>query len=271
VGGPYLRIWQGKEFMVSSIAVCGDSFGCGNGLPDNICYEKSFGGLVAEHYRLPLHVYARSGCCNFVIYLQTKKIIEQYKNKKEKPFVLITTTHHSRFVMPVNSTSEYREYNLSDVDYLRYPPYNYKDGTTARPLEFELSKKPKLISETISNFIWYSEKGAANLEYLFDGILDKIDAVKTYFSEIYDDNIKQEYDSALILKMHIELKESNIDHIIMDPNKHQSRFIAPKNYFHNDWGYYSRKFPDKNGSGHCDERGHQTVAYGLIKHIGEIK
>lgn len=253
--------------MVNSIAVCGDSFGCGSGLDNDICYEKSFGGLVASHFNLPLKVYARSGCCNFVIYLQAKKIIDQFEHNKIKPFVLITTTHHSRFVMPMQIVGEYRKYDLSDVDYLRYHPYSQKNNTTPRPLEFELADTPKLMSETISNFIWYAEKGALNLEYLFNGILDKVDAVKTYFAEIYDDNIKQEYDSALILKMHLELKEAGIPHLIMDSNRYHSRLIDTNNYFYNDWGVQSRKYPDKFKSGHCDERGHRAVALDLIKEM----
>jgi hypothetical protein len=153
------------------------------------------------------------------------------------------------------------------VDYLRYEPYSYKDNSKSRPLEFELADKPKLISETISNFVWYKEKGATNLGYLFEGIRDKLDAVETYFAEIYDDNIKQEYDSALILKMHIELKDAGIPHLIMDPNKHHCRFINEKNYFHNDWGSYSSKHPDRYRSGHCNEQGHKLVAIKLIKEI----
>jgi hypothetical protein len=253
--------------MVTSVSVCGDSFGCGSGLSEEICYEKSFGGLVAEELKVPLKVYARSGCCNFVISLQVKKIIEQNRNSKDKPLVLITTTHHSRFIIPIGSGTQYQKYDLSDVEYMRYPPYTSVNNPYPRPLEFSISKKPKLISDTISNFIWYTEKGADNLGYLFKDLKPKLDSAKKYLAEIYDDSIKQEYDTALILKMHLDLTHAGIPHIIMAPNAHDFQVMNSKNFFENNWGYYSQRYPDKMGSGHCNETGHHLVANKLIEKI----
>jgi hypothetical protein len=257
--------------MVTSVSVCGDSFGCGSGLPDRTCYENSFGGLVADSLKVPLKVYARPGCCNFVISLQVKKIIEQQQYTKNKPLVLITATHHSRFVMPIDNGLNYQKYDLSDVDYMRYHPYAATHNKTPRPLEFELSKKPKLLSDTVSNFIWYTEKGADNLGYLFKEIQFKLGAAKTYIAEIYDDSIKQEYDTALILKMHLDLKHAGIPHLIMSPNTHDFQVMDAKNFFENNWGYYSQKYPDKIGSGHCNEIGHRQVADKLIEKIRNEK
>ena len=36
--------------MVKEVLVCGDSFACGSGLPEETAYENSFGGLVAKHF-----------------------------------------------------------------------------------------------------------------------------------------------------------------------------------------------------------------------------
>jgi hypothetical protein len=253
--------------MVTSVSVCGDSFGCGSGLPLESCYEQSFGGLVADNLKIPLKVYARSGCCNFVISLQVKKIIDQNIDTVDKPLVLITTTHHSRFTMPVGSGHSYQHYDLSDVDYMRYPPYSSKGNSKPRPLEFNISKKPKLISDTISNFVWYTEKGADNLGYLFTELRPKMDSARRYLAEIYDDTIKQTYDTALILKMHLDLKHAGIPHIIMSPDTHNLRVMDNINFFENNWGFYSKNYPDTMNSGHCNEVGHILVANKLIEKI----
>lgn len=136
--------------MIDTVAVCGDSFGVGSGLPLETCYENSFGGIVAKKLNLPLKVYARSGCCNYVIYLQVKKIIEQFHKLQHKPLVLITFTHHSRIVFPFDSTKLTTHVDLSNVEYKSYAPYS-KYSTPTRPVEFELSATPNLTSETISN------------------------------------------------------------------------------------------------------------------------
>jgi hypothetical protein len=255
--------------MVNEIVVCGDSFACGIGLPFSSCYEKSFGGLVSQHYKVPHTVYARSGCCNYVIYLQVKKVIEDYKHKN-KPFVLVTTTHHSRFVFPSDHAgSGYNNYSLEDVVYTLHEPYSGRESGLIRPMPFTPNPKPKLVSETVSNILYYLAGKAPNLEYLFSNVKNKLSAIKTFYEELYDDSIKQDYDSGIILMMHMMLKENNIPHLIMSPNEYNDRFISKENYFHNNWGEYSRKYPDRMGSGHCDERGHVEVAKKLIKTIGD--
>lgn len=257
--------------MVNEIVVCGDSFGCGIGLPFETCFENSFGGLVSQHYKVPHTVYARSGCCNYVIYLQVKKVIEDYKHKN-KPFVLVTTTHHSRFVFPSNNASNgYNNYSLEDVEYTVHEPYSGRESGIKRSLPFTPSAKPKLVSETVSNIVYFLADKAPNLEYLFSNVKNKLSAIKTFYEELYDDSIKQDYDSGIILTMHMMLKEHGIPHLIMAPNEHNNRFIDKENYFYNNWGHYSQKYPDKNGSGHCDERGHREVANKLINRIENHK
>lgn len=254
--------------MVNEILVCGDSFGCGSGLPEETAFENSFGGKVAEHFDVPLKVYARGGCCNYVIYLQVKKIVEQYKNSLIKPFVLITTTHHSRFTFPSDSNTEHSNYSISDVDYLNYHPYSKTTPETCRKLPpFELNKNPKLVSETVSNIVYYLKGEVPNLKYLFTRIARKLNSVKMYYADLYDDEIKHSYDDGIILLAHNELKAAGIDHLIMTPERERHKFIDKENFFFNDWGYYSRKYPDNVGSGHCNEIGHMEVAKLLIERI----
>lgn len=267
VGRSCLRIWSAKEVMVNEVVVCGDSFACGIGIPYEFCFEKSFGGFLAQHYNVPHTVYARSGCCNYVIYLQVKKVIEDYKHKKS-PLVIISTTNHSRSVFPTNtSTSQYVDYKLEDVEYTLHEPYSGREHQFKRPLPFVPNPNPKLVSETVSNILYYLGGKSPNLSYLFSKLKNKLSAIKIFYEELYDDSIKQNYDSGIILLMHKLLEENNIPHIIMSPNAHQDRFINSKNYFYNNWGEYSRRYPDKMGSGHCDERGHIEVYRKLLKHI----
>ena len=257
--------------MVNEIVVCGDSFGCGMGLPFRRCFEDSFGGLTAKYFNVPHTVYARSGCCNYVIYLQVKKVIEDYKHK-EKPFVLITTTNHSRFVFPSDhSDSGYNVYTLEDVEYTIHEPYSGRENGYKRPLPFKPKSKPKLVSETVSNIMYYTKGDTPNLEYLFSNVKNKLSAIKTFYEELYDDSIKQDYDAGLILMINAMLKEAGIPHLIMTPNEHHDRFIDKANYFYNNWGKYSQKYPDALGSGHCDERGHIDVASKIIDRIERQK
>lgn len=257
--------------MVNEIVVCGDSFACGIGIPFKYCFEKSFGGVLAEHYNVPHTVYARSGCCNYVIYLQVKKVIEDYRHKKT-PLVIISTTNHSRSVFPTDNTdnSTYVDYKLEDVEYTLHEPYSGMEYQYRRSLPFVPNPKPKLASETVSNVLYYLGGSAPNLSYLFSNLKNKLSAIKVFYEELYDDSIKQNYDSGIILLMHKLLEENNIPHIILSSNDHHDRFIDPKNYMHNDWGHYVRKYPDNLGSGHCDERGHSEVAYNLIPRIEEL-
>ena len=44
-----------------SVIICGDSFGVGSGLPEEHCFEKSFGGLLAASLNVPAIFLARSG------------------------------------------------------------------------------------------------------------------------------------------------------------------------------------------------------------------
>lgn len=252
--------------MVKEIVVCGDSFGCGSGIPLEYCFEESFGGQVADHFNVPLNVYARSGCCNYVIYLQVKQVIEDYR-AKEKPFVLISTTNHSRFTFPVDTTLGYVNYTLADVDYDSYTPYSEHTGPGRRPKPLENFNKPKLISETVSNILYFLEQNPGNLAPLFHSIKEKLKTVELYFRDLYDDEIKQVNDTGLILLMHYELKEAGIPHLIMTPSEHRDRFIDKENFFYNNWGYYSQKYPDLYGSGHCTEAGHTEVAKKIIKRI----
>lgn len=250
--------------MVDCVAVCGDSFGCGSGLPEDRCYEDSFGGQVASKLNLPLRVFARSGCCNFTIYLQVKKILDLYHHKKINPLVIISLTHHSRMIFPIDGTKTSSNVDLSDVDYIGYQPYSLASNPR-RNIEFEPKDRPNLMSETISNMNLCLSGHILGDSKIFSNIMDrKWRAIRSYFEELYDDSVKREYDVSIANMMHLMLAEYSIPHVIMGYGKYHFRHIKEGNYLNVHWGKISAEHPDVMNSGHCDENGHLIVADQLL-------
>jgi hypothetical protein len=252
--------------MVTHIAVCGDSFGVGMGLPDKTCFEDNFSGVVANKFNLPQRVYARSGCCNFTIYLQVKKVIEQVeRDNAYNPLVVITTTFHERFVFPLDDGFKYVNPDLSQIEYKAYPPYN--GGTTpCRELAFNINKDSRLITETISNIQHFQCGTAPGIADLFVKVnKDKFNAIAQYYTELFDTGVKKEYDESLFVTINALLTYHNIPHVIM--GFHLPQVIPEKNRMENHWGYYTQKYPDNRGSGHCDATGNRLVGEALLDHI----
>lgn len=246
--------------MTKCVAVCGDSFGVGSGLDPIHQYEKNFGGVISSRLGLPLKIYARSGCCNFTIFLQVKKIIEQHQAGQISPLVIITLTNHSRLFFPMDSAAGDRSLDLSNVIYMDYTPYA-EYSNPKRPIEFKIKDTPNFTSETISNIgLCLSGSSLRNSNHFSKFTDKKFEAIKMYFQELYEDSAKLEYDNALVLMMHSMLKERGIQHVILGYCNHQHRFIDKKNFVEVHWGEICMKYPDKHGSMHCDETGHMLVA-----------
>lgn len=253
--------------MVNQIVVCGDSFGCGLGINESCDFERSFGGVVSSHFNIPFKIYARPGCCNYVIYLQVQKVISEYRLGNYNPFVLITTTNHARFTFPSDhSTGAFTNYIIEDVDYSNYMPYS-EISKHRRELPFEFNNPPKLVSDTIGNIMHHIGDPDSSLGPMFKDIRYKAKAIKLFYEYLYDDSIKQLYDYSLILMMHKCLNEVEIPHIILDYSTYHCKFIDKKNFLQSDWGKMCSKYPDKINSGHCDERGHNEVAQLIIDKI----
>jgi hypothetical protein len=250
--------------VIDSIAVCGDSFGCGSGMPQNRCYEDSFGGYVSKKLDLPLKVYARSGCCNFTIFLQVKKVIDQFNHKVHAPLVLVTLTNHARLTFPIDSTKISTDCDLRNVDYRKYEPYSNLSSPT-RPIHFDLSDEPNLLSETISNMNLGLKGRHMRNDERFDRIMDrKWKAISMYFEEIYDDSIKMHYDVSIATMMHLMLKEAGLPHVIFGFGRYMHRFIPDPNFVEIHWGSICMNHPDEGRSGHCNAVGHAIVAEKIL-------
>lgn len=250
--------------MVNTVAVCGDSFGTGSGLDTDICFEKSFAGITAEHFQLPQRVYARGGCCNFTIFLQLKKVLEHVEcDSAFKPIIVITTTHHERIIIPLDDGTQYIRPDLSQIDYISYSPYHPKTGN--RPIAFERTKT-RLFTQTITNIehLLKSRPGS-RLGHVENLPNQKLDTLGQYYTDIFDTAIKKEYDDSLFIHMHMMLKSKEIPHVII--GHILSSLIEEKNRLDLMWGYYTKKYPDAMGSGHCNEEGNRLVGELLINHI----
>lgn len=246
--------------MVDSIVVCGDSFATGVGLPPERCYEDFFGGLVASEFNLPLRVFARSGCCNLTIYLQVKKVIEQYQDSLVKPLVLVSITYHERYLIPIVENVNHSDLDLKYVQYREYEPYS-ENSNPQRKIEFELADTPKFVSQTLSNINLYLENkpsGATNKS--FDVIpKSKYESLMNFVSDVDNEKIKYEYDNAIITKAHLLMVNNNIPHIIMSTHETLYSHLNQDNVAIVDWGSLCQKYPDNRGTGHCDEQGHKEV------------
>jgi hypothetical protein len=255
--------------MVTHIATCGDSFGVGHGIHQNRQFEDSFAGVFSSHFNLPQRVYARSGCCNFTISLQVNKIIQQVleSNGSYKPFVLVTSTYHERLAFPLNDGTKYTKPDLSQVEYLSYPPYcnNGDPNLIVRKPEFKLNKEARLATETISNITYYQAGKAHGIARLFKKIhKSKLDAIASYYTELFDTGIKHEYDEALYLAMHYKLNKYNIPHLFM--GFFTNTVEGNPNFMKFDWGYYTSRYPDSFGSGHSNEEGNRLAGLSVIEH-----
>lgn len=250
--------------MIKHLAVCGDSFGVGHGLPPQRQFEDSFGGLVADHYNLKHLVYARSGCCNFVIYLQIKKIIDQMGfNPFLKPFVLITTTWTERITFPLWHPKLFNGADLSQVDYLNYDPYN-KNKPYWRKLPFRTSKNHRLVSETIP-----VNRNDPGLEHLYKKLNpEDHSAVTMYFNHLHDPVIKEIIDYSLLSTAHQLLVKHNVPHLFLSPKYVET--IDKKNILIHDWIDISNKHPDNQNTGHCNEHGHLITSKRVLQHIDKF-
>jgi hypothetical protein len=257
--------------MIESVIVCGDSFATGVGLPPEKCYEEFFGGLVAKDLNLPLRVFGRSGCCNFTIFLQVKKVIEQYKDRVIKPLVLISVTYHERYIIPIVDNITQDDLDLKYVQYKEYEPYS-ETSTPQRKIEFDLADEAKLMSQTLTNINQYlSGKPSGAVKKSFDAISkQKYDSLINFITDVDNERLKYEHDNAIITKAHLLLVNNNIPHIIMPSHDLMYSHLNQKNVAIVDWGHFCKKYPDNLGSGHCDEQGHKEVFEILKPKIEEL-
>jgi len=253
-----------------SVIICGDSFGVGSGLPEEHCFEKSFGGLLAASLNVPAIFLARSGCSNYVIFLQIKHITEgKLQHQTLNPLILITTTHYSRTEWWTDSKLNDTAPTLENVEYDKYTPY-HNFSVPQRKLPFATNNKFK--AETMSNLALkledknYAKQDKVRIGDLADESYDKVQQIIKYASKIQCWPVKDDYDEGLITLGHRILLVNRYTHVIMK-NEIKYNTINQQNFLSTDWGMISKKNPDNNKTGHCNEKGHEIVFDNIKNHL----
>jgi len=259
---------------MKNLFVCGDSYACGIGLKQEYNLEKSFGGLISKKYGIPHINYARGGICNFGIYLQVKKMLDTFdftNHDTKNSLMIISLTNPGRLMVATEDIT-FRDLDLSNVDYLNNSPYAY-NGQKGRDVQFSLNKKPKLFSQTILDIASHIEKNVSGAMPSAYEILPKykLNALKSYIENLYDDPIKEEYDYGIISKMHLMLKLKNVNHIFLVQFKELFYFLPEENLCEVNWRKISDEHPDEIGSSHCNEVGHEIAAQIILDHLPKRK
>jgi hypothetical protein len=156
--------------------------------------------------------------------------------------------------------------DLSQVEYMNYPPYSDISPSESRPLEFSIEHEPTLLTETVSNIDQYLRGNIKWADGLFHRVTpNKFEAIKSYITELFDTGVKQQWDNSLFITMHYLLAKHDIPHVIMGHYLHDLQ--GQPEYMQHDWGHWCKHYPDNMGSGHCNEEGNRLVGEALVKHI----
>ena len=178
------------------LAVCGDSwYSSVHDYPG-----ESFGEIICDQNDLELLSLARGGASNFAIALQIDEAI-----KRQVDFIVCGTTSPDRIEIPINvapfeeiskwfnwqfwariSSKTYKKSRgLANVQYKPHPDISS---------DHEWLNTPSIISESINNLAFMHN----NFEHYKDVLSEsRMDALKHYLAELYDNNIKQQYDAWL--------------------------------------------------------------------------
>lgn len=205
---------------MKTLAICGDSW-----FTTDLQYPAhSFGEVLSEMYDYKLLSLARGGCSNFAISLQVRKAIELNAD-----IVIIGATTPDRIEIPIISS------NLSSWEKLKkafdWHSWNHTQPSSYIPANgisnvkyfpgVELSgshdflQNPTIISESMNNlaFQLVHRKHYYNLL-----TTDQIIALKQYMLNLYDTEIKRQYDTWAINDACRQLLEKNIPFLVSVDN-----------------------------------------------------
>ena len=196
------------------LAVCGDSwYSSVHDYPG-----ESFGEIICDRHDLELFSLARGGASNFAIALQIDEAI-----KRKVDFIICGTTSPDRIEIPINvtpyeeiakwfnwqfwsriSSKTYKKVRgLANVQYKPHPDLSS---------DHEWLNTPSIIAESINNLAFMNN----NFDHYKDVLTEnRMSALKHYLTELYDNNIKQQYDSWLFSDAARRLVRSNIPFLLV--------------------------------------------------------
>ncbi len=229
-----------EMLITSKLINCGDSFATGYGIDDP---SQSYPSLLAKGFDSTLQSYARPGCCNYTVAKQIEyATVDNLKDGET--FVLVSTTNEDRITYPASIDSITGGITLEDFNYKTHK----KDLLTDLPFE----STDKIQSETISNILY------AKTRTLEQEPSSRLEALKNYAKFIHDSKIKKDQD-VITLLWKLNLLNKKTSNWLCITNYHEIYDHFPNNTLLINFGEICKKYPDKIGSGHFDERGHKIV------------
>jgi hypothetical protein len=209
------------ENKKKTLAVCGDSwFSSDLNFPG-----KSFGEILSANLDWDFVSLARGGCSNFAICLQVDKAIELNVD-----FVIVGTTTPDRAEFPIIN-----DQNVSVWQKLKQS-FDWQNWFSTQPGVYAKSRgisnvlhrnslsmtnawisNPTIISESLNNLAFW-EDTKLNAE--------QVESLKYYMLNLYDSEIKRQYDSWIISDACRRLEENGIPYLIFTHSLYTDNFVS---------------------------------------------
>lgn len=178
---------------MKKLIVCGDSFMS----PRLHVSGTHFTEIFAKELNFELVVYARSASSNGGIALQ---ILQAIKDRPD--LIVFNTTQSDRIEFPINSSSQYKgPIKLADVDYSTYS----KNELSVVQHNFQGNVLSDNLMTLLNNPETYAKEHKLPIE--------KMQAVKNYFEELYIENWKWQQDCMMMYYVLHQLHISNIPYL----------------------------------------------------------
>lgn len=255
------------------LVICGDSFNIGIGCRD--LSTEPYGSLLATHYGLPLINLAKGSSSNFSVYLQARYAAAMPVKPR---LVIISLTSYDRGEW-FPEDFEGHDLDVRDVNYHQYPPYGegsyLPDQRPPHPFEGDPRYRGRMFTDQYSALWDYTDncRGKGGNYYArFDREpLERIELVKSYFLDVFDHNIKRDYDLGMFAFAHLMMRSRGIPHVIMSHDDRLNEFLPAENLLRHSWFDLATKYPDDLPSAHTSPFGHRLTFGRLVDHLDRHK
>jgi hypothetical protein len=208
-----------NETKKKTLAVCGDSW-----FSSDLRFPgKSFGEILSASLDWDFVSLARAGCSNFAICLQIDKAIELNVD-----FVIVGTTTPDRSEFPIihdqnvsiwqKLKESFNWHNCTQPGvYVKSQGISNVLHSNSLSMNNAWISNPTIISESLNNLVfWKNTKLSAK----------QIESLKHYMLNLYDSQIKRQYDSWIISDACRRLEESGIPYLIFTHSLYDSDFFS---------------------------------------------
>lgn len=256
---------------MKNIVICGDSFSIGIGCRD--LDNEPYGSLLAKKLELNLINLAKGSSTNLSISLQVKYAVE---NIKDIELLIIGNTCYQRTEWFPETAKENSDVSALNTNYHQYPPYGKETYlyTIEHPFKDDVRYSGEMLTENWFGILDYVEnfldKKVGNPNYFskFEKERpERMQLLKQYYYEFFDDRIQRQYDMGVIIKSHVLLKNNNINHLILTNDTEFSSYVSEINLVNVDWGLLSTEYPDDLPSLHTSYKGHEIVYNSILNKL----